>query len=723
MTNAELVTASVGAKASPPIIIGNESLACSFHCLNGVLLCGRLAPRRDVLSFEPPQAGLNYCRELELVLGREGRGFAARSRSLGGCGEQFQFLGCEEKNNGSYILEHWREDLQLRAFSHYEFTPGAPVVRRRVSIRNEGREPADLEALASAVAYHLARPDADIRLHVPFSSWSGEAQWQAFTATQAGLATRNASHYRACCVGSRSSAEHLPMAMLEDVERGLTWFWQIEHSASWMWEVGHLFVEEQHGYYFLAGGPDEKHGHWWKQLQPGETFQSIPVALGVIQGGFEEAVGALTRHRRAACRRPHPVDDGLPVIFNDYMNCLWGNPTLEGELPLIDAAARAGCEVFCLDSGWYAAPDEHWWPGVGEWNPNKERFPGDAFDRIFAEIRERGMVPGIWLEAEAVGVLSPVASQPENWFLHRHGRRVQYNRRYFWNLRNPEVIAYLDGIIDRLVERYGIGYIKNDYNIDLLQGVEDDADSFGDGLLEHTRALYRWIESIHQRHPKLIWENCAAGGLRVDYGILSRAQLQSSSDQENCHASARLVGASLSAILPEQCAVWAYPLKTDSEETVILNMVNVLLCRVHLSGHLAELSPVAFALVQEGLALYKNHRSFIKTALPIYPLGTSGDRGNCPYVAFGLRGKGKTLLAIWKLSAAPGSVTLPWPSMHCSPDASVQVAYPASERYSLNSDSLPAGLVIHFGEGSSARLFSLEDPPEHAVGLRKIHSK
>ena len=46
----------------------------------------------------------------------------------------------------------------------------------------------------------------------------------------------------------------------------------------------------------------------------------------------------------------------MPIIFNDYMNCLWGNPTTEKEFPLIDAAAETGCEYFVIDCGWYS-PD------------------------------------------------------------------------------------------------------------------------------------------------------------------------------------------------------------------------------------------------------------------------------------------------------------------------------------------------------------------------------
>ena len=106
--------------------------------------------------------------------------------------------------------------------------------------------------------------------------------------------------------------------------------------------------------YAWLGGPDDLHSAAWKNLQPGASYETVPVAIGCVKGGFAEAVDALTRYRRLACQRP-PASNALPVIFNDYMNCLWGDPTEAKELPLIEAAAKAGCEYFVIDAGWYAA--------------------------------------------------------------------------------------------------------------------------------------------------------------------------------------------------------------------------------------------------------------------------------------------------------------------------------------------------------------------------------
>ena len=50
---------------------------------------------------------------------------------------------------------------------------------------------------------------------------------------------------------------------------------------------------------------------------------------------------------------------------------------------------------------------------------------------------------------------------------------------------------------------------------------------------EHNRAHLAWLESIVNKYPDLIIENCGSGGGRMDYAMLSRLQMQSMTDQEN----------------------------------------------------------------------------------------------------------------------------------------------------------------------------------------------
>ena len=150
-----------------------------------------------------------------------------------------------------------------------------------------------------------------------------------------------------------------PHAYLENTEVHTGLFWEIDTTAP-----GTGRSATRTAILPGFGRPNETYSHWFKDLKPGESFTTVPAAVGVTSIGFADAMGTLTDYRRKI-RRKNQDNEKLPVIFNDYMNCLWGRPTAAEEYPLVDAAAEAGCEYFCIDAGWYA--DGDWWDSVGEW--------------------------------------------------------------------------------------------------------------------------------------------------------------------------------------------------------------------------------------------------------------------------------------------------------------------------------------------------------------------
>ena len=95
---------------------------------------------------------------------------------------------------------------------------------------------------------------------------------------------------------------------------------------------------EEIAYVALLGPTDAEH-HWRQILEPGAVFETVPVAIAVSDQGLEGALGRLTEYRRAN-RRRHDDHRRLPVVFNDFMNTLMGDPTTERLLPLVAAAAR-----------------------------------------------------------------------------------------------------------------------------------------------------------------------------------------------------------------------------------------------------------------------------------------------------------------------------------------------------------------------------------------------
>lgn len=597
----------------------------------------------------------------------------------------------------------------LRATCHFQFFDGIRVVRCWTEVVNSGTEEQTLEYVSTFNLNGIEKEgllgqDRKIKVAVVHNSWQRELQWKEYTLPQIGLENsqrgipmRSSKAFEVTNTGNWSTKCYLPMGCVENTETGTRLFWQIEHNGSWHWEISdqtnHLYVQ--------LSGPTENHSHWFKDLKPGEIFISVPAAVGAVTGDAAAMMRELTAYRRAI-RRENADNRKLGIIFNDYMNCLWADPTTEKELPMIDAAAEAGCEYYCIDAGWYA--DGYWWDEVGEWMPSDRRFPG-GLKKVIDHIRQKGMIPGLWLEIEVMGIRCPrVKEMPERCFFQRHGKRVFDRSRYQLDFRQPEVRAHADAVIDRLVRGYGVGYIKMDYNIEPGIGTEVDADSAGEGLLEHERAYLAWLDSVFARYPELIIENCSSGGLRMDYAMLSRHSIQSTSDQEDYRSYAAIaVNAPLGATM-EQAAVWSYPKSGVDREETIFNMVNALLMRVHQSGHMIDITQEQKDLVREGLDVYKKIRGDIRKAYPWWPLGFASFAD--PWMALALDAGKKQYLAVWRLG---GSETMHIPLEPLRGAAvHVRCAYPQDERCSYLWNPGTASLTVSLPAAPAARLFEIE---------------
>ena len=691
------------ASSASPFQWTPDDLVFSFDVINGKLRQKRLIPANEHLS------GNSSGVEVALQCSGDNSPDQGMKSAMGQPGSRLLFAGKHEESTSRgkrLVCSHTDSLLGLSVQSVYESFEGVPVVRRYTRVTNQGSSPVGIEFISSAMLHGLADPqnyDRELRIHMAFNSWMAEGQWHTLRPSEMGFVENERTSWseaRAGSVGSWSTERYLPMAMAENTRLGLIWFWQIEHNGSWYWEISNVSERGNHAedVYAYLGGPDDLHSAAWKNLKPGETYQTVPVAVGCVRGGFSDAVAALTQYRRNVCLKQSRDNSRCSVIFNDYMNWLWGDPTEAKELPMIATAAKAGCEYFVIDAGWYADLHEDWSQTIGAWQPSPTRWPrGLKF--VLDQVREARMVPGLWLEPEVAGAKSALAQKPDNWFLMRHGKRVFKNSRLLLDFRNPEVRSYLDQVIARLVNEYGVGYIKMDYNVDSLQGTELNADSFGQGLLEHNRAHLAWLDGLLNRYPDLVIENCGSGGGRMDYAMLSRLQVQSMTDQEDyLKLPAILVGAS-AAVLPEQLAIWSYPLANADADQASFNMVTAMMCRIHQSGRLDSLSPQASAQVTEGVRIYKEVlRKHIPAAFPFYPLGTSDVTNREAPIALGMRSPEQTLLGVWRIDG---------PAMTRVPIGSRQpkLIYPTN--LGINVASTGEGVKIEFPRAHMACLISV----------------
>jgi alpha-galactosidase len=326
------------------------------------------------------------------------------------------------------------------------------------------------------------------------------------------------------------------------------------------------------------------------------------------------------------------------------------------------------------------------------------------------------MVPGLWLEPEVVGVRSPTAGElPDAAFFCRRGERVVEQGRYHLDLRHPAARKHLDELVDFLVGDLGIGYLKLDYNINVGPGTDIGGVSEGVGMLGHNRALLDWLDAVLDRHRTLTIENCGSGAMRADYALLSRVQLQSTSDQQDYVRYPAISAAAPAAITPEQAASWAYPQPEWSDGDIAFVLCGALLGRIHLSGHLDRMSESQLGLVADAISVYKRIRCELPTALPFWPLGLP--KWTDSWFALGMRCPATSYVLAWhrgRIGEARGGdgwedqpqMTLPVPHLRDTGSTS-EVLYPALGLAEVAWDDARGVLTVDIARAPSACLIEL----------------
>lgn len=644
-----------------------------------------------------------------------------------------------EVGNGAWDLVYQKKDGTLEVQCRIRCVAGVNVLLQSNTVTNIGERAVVLTHFASGVMNGITGStsghwDVPGRLVVHYcrQAWEGEGQWVHGGVAELGIRHTsvhpNTTAFHLHSSGGFSTATYLPILLVEDTWLETIHFIQIETSSAWHLEFGFRadWTGKLGATYLLADGAHEPTSGWARTLNPGESMETAPMAFGCVAGGFDAAIGELTRYRRA-CLKPTRCTVP-PLVFNDYMNALWGNPTRESLQPLIEAAAKVGAEIFTIDAGWFTPRSATWGHGLGDWEPSADRFGAEGLAGVVDLIRSHGMRAGIWLEWEVCGADAKLAAQPDDWFLRRHGRRIGGGARWFLDLRNSAVREYLHRRIDALME-LGVSYIKNDYNDDLGPGDDTWTESAAEGLRQHVAALYGFIDEVRARHHELILENCASGACRADYGILSRFDLQSVSDQEVYRRNPSIVMGMMAGVVPEQLGIWAYPYPalylekdvaglvgsaewrarfTDGEET-IFNLVSGLCGVLYLSGRIDLADERNLRLIREAGEVFKAERGRLAGAVAVWPLGRLGFEEQAAWGALGLYEEAtrRLRLAVWRIGADNSRCTLQLGRWVVA-SAKCRQAFPAEE-YHVGVDLKHDGaFTVELPQPFQARMFVFE---------------
>jgi alpha-galactosidase len=426
-----------------------------------------------------------------------------------------------ESGAGSHTLRVTLADSHypIEAVLCYRVYKGLDLVDRWAEVINRGDAPITLESAQSATWY-VPRGEKYRLTHLS-GDWGREYRIEHVELTQAALR-----------LGSRTGLSGpfaVPFFALDREGRateddGAVWFGSLQWSGNWK------IVVEKNNYsqVRVTGGVEDFDFAW--RLKPGQSFTTPVFTGGFTAQGFGAMSRMLHRYQRDWLMRPNKAHQPLPVIYNSWF-AINGQKMLPEPKLLVDIARRAaqiGVELFVMDGGWQK--------DFGDWTPDPRRFP-DGLKPMVEEIHKMGMKFGIWVEFENVRAESDLYKAHPDWAVHspHHPQMPDGRQRLVLNLAREDVRDHLLAAMDRLIRENSIDYLKLDMNRFFSEPdwPEVDAAERREFWVRYVRNLYFIFEKLQERFPRVIFENCASGGARVDLAMTKIFERVNRSDNQD----------------------------------------------------------------------------------------------------------------------------------------------------------------------------------------------
>lgn len=386
---------------------------------------------------------------------------------------------------------HYDFDVNLHYRSHYDYD----LMERWVEIVNNTKDQVLVEKIHSA-QFHI--PYEGLNFSNTRGHWGAEQQ----------RFTQKMSFGKVVIENRRgiSTHNHNPHFILDKdatESTGEVYFGALKLSGNFKGVV----EQTQYGETLVQMGINEF--DFELSLEAGKSLIAPAIICGYTSRGFERM-----SHNLHKFANDNILRSGLrPVLYNSWEATEF-KVTCNEQIKLAKKAKEIGAELFVVDDGWFGERDciDN---GLGDWYVNEEKFP-NGLKPLIDEVKGLDMKFGIWVEPEMVNPLASLYKEHPDWIYHYETRVSDTSRgQYVLNMTKKEVKEFVYQMLDNLLSSYEIDYIKWDANRPISQaGVEKDI------WYKHIEAIYDIVKELKKKHPDVLFEACASGGGRTDYGIL-----------------------------------------------------------------------------------------------------------------------------------------------------------------------------------------------------------
>lgn len=306
-----------------------------------------------------------------------------------------------------------------------------------------------------------------------------------------------------------------PSFVLQNLLNGQMLCCELAYSGNWEMEITPVVTEATARVDFRIGliAPE---GECIRVLAPDQWVRTPAVHVTLRADGMEKLIQ--DRHRYVREQIMPPCDPiGQCLIEANHRGYLCDR---ENELDIkkdMEVAAKAGVELYVIDAGWYGKEPNVWFNNVGDWYAGSW-LPNDLYPLI-EHAKKLGMKFGLWMEFEAAGVASDVRKNHPEFLLRRYGEPCSDSRAL--DMSNPVVVQWVEDQITQVISRYNLDMFRIDHNHHICLGGTRENGGYVENLTWlYFENLYAMLERLTKRFPNVSFQNCAAGGGRLDLGIL-----------------------------------------------------------------------------------------------------------------------------------------------------------------------------------------------------------
>ncbi len=416
------------------------------------------------------------------------------------------------------------------------------VITRQDSFTNTSIESLELRRLKSRFVFE----GGEYSVYSQFNTWQNESTglWQPLNTSVCVFGT-----------STRVTQDATPFVAIwnEQAKRGFAF--HLLPASLWEIKVTRIGNNSKHTKILVELGISDYNFNL--SLSPGESVEMPKIIAYEFKNKLDMDCHKLHKYMNSN----HPRKT-MPIIYNSWMS-RFDDISYEKLAPQATIAAELGVEYFVIDAGWFGdgAP---WSESVGDWVENQSSAMAGRMGEFADFVRSTGMKFGLWMEPErALPGAKAVKEHPE--FYLEGDAEPEF---LFLNFADDKAREWITEKICSLIDKYGIEFIKDDYNADLCFDK-----TFG-GFIEYHKGYKKYISDLREKYPNLYISCCGSGGERTELRNSTIFDSFWPSDNESPYTQFRIYKDTILRLPPQCFERWLTIHSANENEGVYAPFVN-----------------------------------------------------------------------------------------------------------------------------------------------------